>query len=413
MAILCLPGSLWAQSYDNPGPGQQPVSSHPSDFKPLGIRAGAFMLHPGVELVAEFNDNILSGFETEISDTIFHIRPYITAQSNWSRHSLNVRLAADFARFNDFGIRDYEDYFFLINGRVDVRNQSNFNYDLNYLDLHEDLNDRSAQQGVSPTTYSLFGGGLGYDHSFNRLTAGLRYDLHELDFDNNTSADDEIIDNQDRDRDESSLLLRLGYQFQTDKQVFVSAAYNKIDYSEEFDRNGLSRSSDGFNVNGGLALSITGVLSGDVFVSYHEQDFDDPLLRDVSGWAGGMGLNWQPTTLTSIQARVSSGVEETTAQSSSGYLRRTYSLRVDHELLRNLQIIGQASYSDNDYQLIDNAPLDARESDQLWSAGIGVTYFFNRRVYLSATYDYNDFSTNVPNDDYTTNRFWLVLGLER
>jgi hypothetical protein len=413
MVFLSLPATLWAQSYDNPGLGQKPVTSHPQDFKPLGIRAGSFMLHPGVELAAEFNDNILYTQNFELSDTIYHIRPYFTAQSNWTRHSLNIRLAADFAIYDDYDFRNYEDYFALLGGRVDVASRGSFNYGLNYMQLHEDRNIRSAEQGIEPTVYSLSGGSLGYDHTFNRLSLGILYGYDSLDYDDNRNLEGDIIDNQDRSRDTNSLMLRAGYQFQTDKQAFLSVIFNDVDYKEKFDRNDLARDSDGYSINGGVSFSMTGVLVGDVFISYLDQSYDDPTLEDVNGWSGGLGLTWLPTTLTTVNARITSSIDQTTDQYSSGYLRTLYSLRVDHELLRNLQLMGMVSYTNNNYQLIDDAPEDARDKDKYWSAAIGATYFFNRSLYLSVSYNYNDFSTNVPNDNFTANRFWLVLGLER
>ncbi len=81
-AVLLLSPPLLAQDYDDPSLGDQPVIKHPQDYKPLGVRAGAFMLHPGVQLAVEWNDNIFyTEFDT-VSDTIFHVRPYITMQSN-------------------------------------------------------------------------------------------------------------------------------------------------------------------------------------------------------------------------------------------------------------------------------------------------------------------------------------------
>ena len=413
IVLLCLPGALWAQSYDNPGLGQKPVASHPPDFKPLGVRAGSFMLHPGVELAAEFNDNILYTYDFELDDTIYHIRPYLTAQSNWSRHPLSIRLSADFAIYDEFDIRNYQDYFVQINGIVDVQSRSSFNYSLDYMQLHEERNDRSATQGIEPTVFSLAGGSLGYDHTFNRLSLGILASLRSLDYDDNIRLNGDIIDNQDRDRDDTALEFRAGYQFQSDKQAYVSLILRDVDYDQEFDRSGLDRDNDGYTVNGGIDFSISGVLSGDVFVSYHDQNYDDPELNDISGWAGGMGLIWLPTTLTTVNARINSGIEQTTLRDSSGYLRTLYSLRVDHELLRNLQLMGMVSYTNLDYQLTDNASEFAREDDKYWSAAIGATYFFNRSVYLSVSYDYNKYSTNVPFDGFTANRFWVVLGLER
>ena len=49
-----------------------------------------------------------------------------------------------------------------------------------------------------------------------------------------------------------------------------------------------------------------------------------------------------------------------------------------------------------DYQLTDNASEFAREDDKYWSAAIGATYFFNRSVYLSVSYDYNKYIYQCP-----------------
>jgi hypothetical protein len=155
-----------------PAFGQKPVALAPTGLLPLGVRAGAFMLHPGVQLAAEYTDNAFYTNNNTESDTIFHLRPYLNAQSTWSRHSLNVSLAADLARHVDYDFRDYEDYFLTIGGRVDVQNRSFMSYGLQYLDLHEDLNSRDSEQVFEPTRYTLYGASLGYDHTFNRLSLG-------------------------------------------------------------------------------------------------------------------------------------------------------------------------------------------------------------------------------------------------
>ena len=55
---LLVPLAAQAQYYDDPGLGQKPVATYPQDYKPLGIRAGSFMLHPGVQLGLEYTDNV-------------------------------------------------------------------------------------------------------------------------------------------------------------------------------------------------------------------------------------------------------------------------------------------------------------------------------------------------------------------
>ena len=413
MAFFAVSGVVHAQYYDDPGLGQKPVATHPQDYKPLGIRAGSFMLHPGVQLAAEYTDNVFYTENNTVSDTIFHIRPYISAQSTWSRHSLNVSAAADFGLYADYDFRDYEDYFLSIDGRVDVKNRSYFSYGLDYMHLHESLGNRDAEQGIEPTVYDFYGGNIGYDHTFNRLSVGAMYTMAWLDYDNSVSATGEIIDNQDRNRREDSLLLRAGYQFKTDMQAFVSYTGYNIDYDQEIDAGGYERSGNGYTVNGGLQFNITGKLNGDVYASYHDRSYDDPTLPNVDGWAAGAGLQWNPTGLTSVYGRIDSGIEETTDQYSSGYFRTLYSLRVDHELTRFLQLSAFVSYFNNDYTQIPGAPPEAREYDNVWRNGIGVNWFINRWMYLNASYGWEQLKTNVPDDNYTVNRVWLILGFER
>jgi hypothetical protein len=410
---VLVPGSVQAQYYDDPGLGQRPVAAHPPDYKPLGIRAGVFMLHPGVQLAGEYTDNVFYATDNTESDTVFHVRPYITAQSTWRRHSLNISLAADIARYADFDERDYEDYFLGADGRIDVKERSFFTYTLDYLDLHEGLNNRASEQGIEPTRYDAQGVSAGYNHTFNRLSLLAKYAWRQLNFANVLAADGGFIDNQDRDRENSTVSLRAGYQFQTDKQAFVSYSAHNVKYDEPLDRSGLNRESDGYTVSGGLTLTITGKLNGDISVNYHDQSFDDGRLPDVNGWAAGAGLQWNPTEMTAVYGHIASGIEETTDQNSSGFLQTVYSLRLDHELTREIQLSGYVAYRDNDYQPIDTTAEVFRTNDHIFLAGLGVNWFINRHAYLNASYAYETLSSSLPGDDYNVNTFWLVLGLER
>ena len=416
-AVLAIAGllaanTLPAQYYDDPGLGQKPVAAHPQDYKPLGVRAGAFMLHPGVQLAAEYTDNAFYTRNFEQSDTIFHIRPYLNAQSTWSRHSLNVSLAADIARHVDYDFRDYEDYFLTIGGRVDVQNRSFMSYGLQYLDLHEDLNSRDSEQGFEPTRYTLYGANLGYDHTFNRLSLGGAVTWSQLDYDDALGFDNDIIDNDDRDSDETSWMVRAGYQFRTEMQAFASYSAHSTDFDQPLDRNGYARSGDGYAASAGIGFTATGKLNGQLYATYANRSYDDPRLPETSGWGGGAGLAWTPTYLTSVYLQMATSVEDTTSRYSSGYLRNLYSVRVDHELLRYVQINGFVSYSNNDYQLLPGAPANARAWDHIWRAGVGASWFINRHFFLNASYDFETLDSNVPNDGYDVNRIWLTLAYE-
>ena len=74
-----------------------------------------------------------------------------------------------------------------------------------------------------------------------------------------------------------------------------------------------------------------------------------------------------------------------------------------------LSLPRSALYSSNP----PRAPANARAWDHIWRAGVGVSWFINRHLYLNASYDFETLDTNVPNDGYDVNRVWLTLGLER
>jgi hypothetical protein len=63
--------------------------------------------------------------------------------------------------------------------------------------------------------------------------------------------------------------------------------------------------------------------------------------------------------------------------------------------------------------LVDFTPPDARAWDKIFRAGIGLSWFINRHLFLNASYDYEKLKTNVPDDGYNVNRIWLTLGIER
>lgn len=412
--VLCgvlIPGVSLAQQYYDPGLLQKTVDRKPVDFQSAGVRLGSFALKTGAELAVEHNDNIFYLEDDEISDTIFHIRPWVNLNSDWGRHALNLSAYVDIARFDDFDDEDYEDWVLNLDGRIDVKRGSNFNYKASYLQLHEDRSDPDDVGGIEPTEFSFSGLGVGYSHSFNRVTAALNIETVDIDYDDNINGDGDILDNQDRDRTRDALGLRLAYELSPQRSVFFGAEYNEVDYDQEFDNNGFARSNDGYKLQGGVAWAMTGVLSGELFVEYIDQEFDDPRFDNIDGFGIGADLDWTPTELTSINFRFANTPQETTQVDTSGFYSRLFSVRLQHEFRRNLLGNVRFSYTDNDYEFTGSGN-DSLQDTEVIRAGIGLSYLFNRHVYLSGGYIYEDQSANTPIFEYTTNRWFVTLGLD-
>lgn len=411
LSVAVLPGASVAQQYYDPGLLQKTVDRKPVDYQAPGVRMGSFMLKPGAELAYENNHNIYYSTDKGISDSIIHIRPWANLASDWGRHSIEINAFADIARYNDFGSEDYEDLVLTLDGRVDVMHKSNFNYKASYMQLHEDRSSPDDVNGVAPTEFTYSGAEIGYNHAFNRLELGLNYRVIDTDYDNNKDADGNILDTQDRDRTRDSITLRGDYELSPQRTAFLSLEGNQVDYDQKFDDEGFERSSDGYTARAGLGWNLTGVISGDVYLQYMDQDYDDERLGSISGAGIGGSFDWTPTKLTNFNFRFANSPQETTRGFTSGYNSKLYSARLQHELRRNLLANLRFSYTDNDYESNGVDPIALTDTGVI-RAGFGMSYLFNRNVSLSGGFIYEDQDANAKEFEYSNTRWFLTLGLE-
>ena len=411
LGIWMLPTISMAQQYYDPGLLQKTVDRRPVDYQAPGVRAGSFTLNPGAEIAWEDNDNIFYLNKNEISDNIFHFRPYLNANSDWSRHELNFSAFADDATYDDFGSQDYTDWLVSLDGRIDVKRGSAFNYKASYLSLHEDRSNPDSRQSVEPTEFDVSGVDLDYTHNFNRMFATLGFTYADTDYKNGKNLAGDVVDNNDRDRSRDAWLLRLGYNYSERSAVFVSYEGNNTDYDDKFDRNGFERSSDGYDIRGGVAWDMTGTITGDLYLQYISQDYDDPRFKKVDGFGVGANLDWTPTQLTSVTIKFANGPQETTQTDTSGYYSSLYSARVQHELRRNILLNARLSYTDNNYKYEGDSENSLRDTD-VTRAGVGISWLMSRNFNLSGGYVFETQNANDDYFEYSTNRWFITLGGE-
>ncbi len=410
-AYLFTPGLAVAQQYFDPGLLQKTIDRKPAEFVAKGVRMGSFILNPGIELAYESNDNIFylpNNFE--ISDNIMHTRPWLNLNSDWNRHQLSINAMADFGRYSDFGSENYDDWVVNLDGRFDVKRGSFLDYSAAYLNLHEDRSDPNGRGGIHPTEFDMTNYGVGYTHTFNRLAATLDFRSSEFDYKNNINLEGEVLDNQDRDRTQDHLGLRLAYELSDQNGVFFAIIGNDLDYDQKVDNQGYLRSSDGYELQLGASWDMTGLLVGDVYLAYFDQDYDDPRFNNVDGVRLGASLDWTPTELTNVNVRFANGTQATTQEGSSGYLSSLYSVRIQHELLHNFLANARFSYTDNDYQ--NNDIPGSLSKTKVTRAGVGLSYLLNRNVYFSGGYIYEKQNANLDRFNYRTNRWFITVGAE-
>jgi hypothetical protein len=410
--VLLAPGPAHAQQYNDPGILQNSFLSKPANYQAEGIRLGAFMLSPSLDLVYEDHDNIYYQNENPVSESLYHARPRLTLSSGWSRHALGLSVAGDFARHADRSSEDYDDINLALDARIDVKRGKFFYVKAASMLLHEERSSPDDPGGVVPTDFSNRLFGIGYQHTFNRLTASLSLDRLKTDFDDNRDNSGAIINNQDRDRSQDSVKLQLNYQVMPQRAVFLALGTNTIGYDLPADDAGFGRDSDGFEARAGMTFSITGVLEGSAWLAYVRQKYEDPRFGSIDDTGFGMALDWSPTRLTRLRLSAELSPLETTQAFSPGYVGTQYSARLQHELRRYLVMHARFSYLDNAYTLVSGAPAESLTFTDITRAELGLSYLFNPRVQLTAGFTREKQDANLRIEQYEANRFFLTLGLD-
>jgi hypothetical protein len=373
------------------------------DLDPLGIPLGSFLLFPKLNLRENYNDNIFASETDRISDFITTINPSVDLRSNWNSNSLSLHADLASAIYASNTAEDNTNYNLYGNGTIDVTRNFQLFGDAGYSQLHEDRASPDNPGGIEPTQYHLFTVTAGGRTQLDRFSLEQEMELDRYVYQNVPSTTGGIIDNTDRDHDETTTSVKVGYEIMPQRTVFMRAAYNWRRYDTVPDVNGIDRNSDGYNIVVGANYDLTGIMFAELFAGYMSQSYDDPTLPPVSGPSLGGTLIWNVTRLTTITGSLSREISETTIDDASGFISIDTSLRVDHELLRNLPVNAQIGYSNDQYEGVDR-------DDNYYSAGVGLEYRLNRYVSLTGGYAYRQRNSNAADSSFYENDVFVELG---
>jgi len=381
---------------DDPNRGRSVTERSRPDFDAAGLRVGSFLIYPSLAVSGVYDSNIFATSSNEESDFAYVLEPTLEVESDWGIHALGLRAGARFGRFTDFDSEDFDNYFAFAQGRLDLPQGTVFGGSAGYERLQEDRTSPSAPDTEDPVEFDLITARLQLAREVARLGARLNVAMRDLDFDD-VGSGAALVEQDNRDRTEYTVGGRVSYETSPNLAGFVQASYNWRSYDLD-----TGRDSDGYRVEGGIALDFGGVTTGDLFVGYRSRDYDNPAFDDISGFTFGAEVEWNPTPLTSVGLLVTNIVEETATAGSPGYVETRLAATVDHELLRNLILSAEASYATQDYEEIDR-------EDDVYAAGVGAEYLINRYVSVEAAYTYSSRNSDLALEEF--DRHTVVLRL--
>ena len=397
------------------GPRSETVFNRPRpDYDPLGVRWGSFIIDPSIALSGTYDSNIFATQTGAVSDFFAHEIPAMTIRSDWNQNALGANISGDFRQYVTHTTENVNNFSTDVGGRYDISNGEYFAADGLYQLLHEDRSSPNAVDGKYPTQYVVMGGDLSYVHMVGVL--GLRIDSTFTSYSFNNAVNGSTgatINQQFRNRNEYVIAPRVQYEIEPGYNAFLRVVGNERQYfSQDCTPNpctptsqGIRRNSHGWEVDAGTAIEITRILAAEVYVGYLHQHYENPLLKSPSGVAFGGNVIWNATELTSVIGSFSQSVAETTLENptASSSLETGVQLTVQHELLRNLLLLGSVGYVHDQYQ--GNPRVDGT-----LGVDAGVKYLLNRRWTATADLLYSQRNSNVSGSGY--NRLQALFALK-
>ena len=359
------------------------------DYDPKGIHVGAFNLNPSLDITENFNSNIYATTFNEKSDFSTLITPSVSIQSGWDRDSLGASVSGDISRYARYTAEDTSNFSASVNGRKDIVEGVFINASGGYQIQHEPRGSPNSVNGETPTEYHLASFSLGFVK--NNAVIGLNADFSVNNFeyfDVTTLGGGAPIIETDRNRTEYNFDAKATYEIERGYKAFIRGAGNVRAYDHRFDAGGFQRSSVGYEVDGGAALSVTSKIDAEVYIGYLNQMFDDPRLSNAGGLGFGADVLWNVDGLTSVRGSVSRTVEETIVTQASSFLQTSVSLGVEHELLRDVLLAATLNYAHQEYQSFGRV-------DNIYGVNLTGKYLLNRYLATSLNVGYSKKTSNA------------------
>ena len=374
IAIMVCPRLAQAQE----APPEATGPSERTAFQQQGIPVGSFRLFAEARATAAYNDNVLYGSPKPLADEIFTFAPSIDAKSQWTSHELDATAFLISNRYAKYSIENNDSYGIKQTGRVDVLRDLSISETAGYSHQVETEGTPGDLLGTSEyVQYNLANISSQVRKQFDRFGATLGVSTMIYRYDN-LDDDGVLVDQHFRDRNVEAGTARFAYETSPVSTVFVTGALNKVHYDNL--SGGIDRGSHGYNVMVGMTFDISQILRGDVSVGYISQTFRDPIYPGFHGLDYSADLTYAPTALTSFRLSAKRSITDSSVAQVSGVLVSLAQLSVEHELLRNLLLSANASYTNYDYRGIDL-------TQNRWGFGAGARYKLSRYFSVALSYD--------------------------
>jgi hypothetical protein len=363
------------------------------DYDAQGQHLGGFVLMPTLDVTETYSSNVYASTLDTKHDFFTTVTPAVSLNSGWSRNFLGVTLGGEINRYANFVSENTSNFNSLVSGRYDILDSVYINGNAGFQLLHEPRGSPNAVNGEFPTEYHVGHAELGFVK--DNAVVGLRINgtINHYDYFNvpamNPAAP--IIIETDRNRTEYEITAEGTYELAPHYRAVLRASGNERHYDHMIDPGGFQRSSTGYEIDAGIALSISSKIDAEIYAGYLNQSFDDPRFSDTSQPGFGANLLWNVDGLNSVRANLSRTVEETIVVQASSFVQTAVSVSLEHAFRENILASLGFSYANQDYQNFGRV-------DDIYGVNFEARYLLTRNLATSLNVGYTSKVSNAIGD---------------
>jgi hypothetical protein len=388
--VLLAPASAYAQDQPPPLlPEEKPqIIEHntavtervqPGYVAP-GFDLGSFTLSPSLKVSGLYDDNILGLAQNGESDAILRIQPDVSIQSNWARNSLSFDASGTIDRYATHSSENIADYDLSSAGVLQITQDLVARAGIRVESDHQSrLSQDIFAETINPIAYTKQSGAISLTQDLGRLRVSTDATVSHSNYQNGQMLDGSVYEADTSDNVSYQVGTRVSYAQSSSLAWFVRALYNNRNFSVGTPTVP-ARSSQGYQVLAGVDFEPAALLRGSIGIGYIQQLYNSPFYTSFAGFGFNGKVQFFPTQLTTVTVSGDRSVQDSGIPGSGGYLSTNGSIRVDHELLRQLLLGAQVGYQ---YNVFHN--LDRR--DGRVAVGANSTYRMNRNVSLELNYN--------------------------
>ena len=366
-----------------------------------GLAASGWMFYPTLLAGVTFDDNVYQASTHQTSRVGTILSPGLTALLDNGVHKLALFASADLRLYP--GAADANVY----NGKLGIahvweaQRDLIFRTQLEYAHQTDVNNNGTILSGgvlrtrVTPQQYNQFTGSVSVTKDFRPFFVALGTSVQATTYDNIKDSTGASLSQSYRDGQTYTVTGRGGMWFGPALYGFVETAGNVRRYNSSI------YDSNGYRVVAGVGTDRIGLLKGEIYAGYQQQDYQSILFGKASGAVAGGRVTWFPTRALTISASVDETIGDSTVLTplnpfgSSTYTTST-SVKLDYAMSREWTASTRAGWDHVDY-------LHSLRRDQRYYAGavLNYTFFWNFGVALDYLWSRTD--SNSAGASFTRN----------